>query len=166
MRRIIAYILTMSILLLTVCGTAGAADTEAVTELDASAGVLVKEDPADYPKREVLVCYADGSFEVLTYEDETALAAGLETLAADENVTLVQPNYTYSTSSFSTDDALSAQQWALGNDGTFYMEEQKNQFPVYDAPFDTRPPQASGRRPRAGAPARSGDIPLCPPPDR
>ena len=35
----------------------------------------------------------------------------------------------------STDDALSGEQWALSNDGTFQMEEQQNEYPVYEDPF-------------------------------
>lgn len=132
-----ALFLSAAVLLcaLPACGTAAAADMAGVADLDASAGIVDAEDLSEYVNGEVLVGYTDGTFAVLTYEDGDALSAGLESLAADENVRLVQPNYSYSSSDFSTQDALTAQQWALYNDGSFYMEEQKNQYPVYDDPF-------------------------------
>lgn len=67
---------------------------DAAAELDASAGVLVSSELSDYTNGEVLVGYADGTFTVLTYAEEDALSAGLEALASDGNVILVQPNYT------------------------------------------------------------------------
>lgn len=143
MRRYLAALLAAAICVLSACGTAGAAHINGAAELDASAGVVVSHDPSDYTNGEVLVGYADGTFAVLTYENDEALSAGLEELASAEDVILVQPNYTYDSSAFSTQDALTAQQWALSNDGTFHMEEQKNQYPVYDTPFGT--PSASGQ---------------------
>ena len=65
----------------------------AVSQLDESA-VIVTDDLSEYENGEVLVGYSDGSVEVLTYEDETALADALETLPQTEGVVLVQPNYT------------------------------------------------------------------------
>ena len=50
-----------------------------------------------------------------------------------------EPNIVYHTLSLSTSDALAAQQWALSNDGTFAMEEEKNRFPVFENPFDAIP---------------------------
>ncbi len=98
-------------------------------EVTASASVL------EYENNEVFVMYQDGGFEVLKYENEDALASGLEEIANDENVLLYQPNYSYSASFLSSDDELLKKQWALYNDGSFYMEEQKNEFPVFDMPF-------------------------------
>lgn len=135
-----ALIPVLSICLLCTYGTAGAVaadtiDIESAVELDATAGIVAACDPVDYVNNEVLVSYTDGTFQVLTYEDDNALAAGLEALAADKNVNLVQPNYSYSGSVFSTRDTLTSQQWALSNDGSFYMEEKKNKYPVYNDPF-------------------------------
>lgn len=100
-------------------------------------------DLSDYENGEVFVSYEDGSFEVLAYEDADALAEGLNTLAEDMNVKLIQPNYDYQSTALSSSDALAGQQWALSNDGGFYMEERQNRYPVYNAPFET--PFAPGR---------------------
>lgn len=149
MKRVMAVILTLSVCLLSACGTAGAVtaddalDAEHAVEIDVSAGILATENLSDYINDEVLIGYTDGTFEIRSYEDDDALAAALEILTADENVILVQPNYSYNSSDFSTQDALTSQQWALNNDGSFYMEEQKNQYPVYDDPFGT--PSAPGQ---------------------
>ncbi len=145
--------LGMALLLLSGC-SAGAAEAGPLTastenieeqfiELDTSADVLTTDELSAYENGEVLVGYKDGSFEVFTYETEDALAAGLKTLSADENITLIQPNYAYDASVLSTDDALAAQQWALSNDGSFQMEEQANRYPVYDSPFEK--PAAPGQ---------------------
>lgn len=101
---------------------------------------LATDDLTQYENGEVFVGYADGGFQVLAYETDSALAEGLRALAADETVTLIQPNYTYQSASA---DSLYAQQWALSNDGSFHMEERQNRYPVYDSPFST--PTAPGR---------------------
>lgn len=114
----------------------------------AKSDVLASADPADYENGEVLVLYSDGDSEVLTYGTEEDLAAALDALAADETVTLVQPNYTYTDTALSTEDTLAGQQWALDNDGSFHTEEAENDFPVFEDPFGkpaapgqwTRPP--------------------------
>ncbi len=89
----------------------------------------------EYSNYEVFIMYRDGTFDVLNYETADALATGLEKIAADETITLYQPNYAYKASSLLADDALAAKQWALYNDGSFHMEEQRNEFPVFDMPF-------------------------------
>ena len=88
------------------------AGLQAAQSLDQTAGVLVTEDPADYPNDQVLVMYTDGTCTVQTYPDDTALAAALDELAGDETVSLVQPNYTYENQFLSTSDALVKKQWA------------------------------------------------------
>lgn len=112
-------------------------------ELTASADALVTAVLEEYKNGEVFVSYADGSFEVLSFETEADLSKGLEQLEADQNVVLIQPNYAYTADALSTSDALSSQQWALANDGSFQMEEQENRFPVYDTPFGV--PSAPGQ---------------------
>ena len=92
---------------------------QAAQSLDQTAGVLVTEDPADYPNDQVLVMYTDGTCTVQTYPDDTALSAALDELAGDETVSLVQPNYTYENQFLSTSDALVKKQWALDNQGDF-----------------------------------------------
>lgn len=90
---------------------------------------------SEYVNNEVFVMYQDGSVEVIKYESADELSSGLDTLSANENVILYQPNYSYSTSAFDVSDELIEKQWALYNDGSFYMEEQRNEFPVFDKPF-------------------------------
>ncbi len=116
-------------------------------ELDASAGILVTDDLSEYVNNEVLVGYANGNFEIHTFEDEAALSAGLAELSQDTTVILIQPNYSYDNDSLSTDDALSSQQWALYNNGSFEMQEEENRFPVYERPFDTPTAPGQWRRP-------------------
>lgn len=115
--------------------------------LDTTAGVLSESDPAQYPNGEVFVGYADGSFDLLSFETDEELAEGLERLLQDESVTLIQPNYSYESSALSVTDALAGQQWALYNDGTFKMEEEQNRHPVYETPFGIpfAPGQWTGR---------------------
>lgn len=121
------------------CGSGTA--LAAAPELDSPS--LAISDLSEYQNNEVFVCYADGEFEVLTYENADALADGLSALAENQNVTLIQPNYAYQSTALSTSDTLVDQQWALSNDGSFQMQEQKNRYPVYDSPFGT--PFAPGR---------------------
>ena len=132
MRRFSALLLACTMGLLSLCGTAGA--TEGAQSLGAD---LPASDSglSAYLQGEVLVQYDDGTFDVLSYESGADLSDGLEALSSDEGVVLVQPNYTYRSTVLSTDDALSGEQWALSNDGTFQMEEQQNEYPVYEDPF-------------------------------
>ena len=128
--------------------------TKRLLALLAAIGLLAAAAPAgaatgaaaglynQYPNGEVLVGYADGTFAVQSYESEGDLAAGLAALAAQEEVELLQPNYTYVSTALGTDDPLAGQQWALDNDGTFSMTEQGNRYPVYDDPLQT--PAAPG----------------------
>ena len=95
----------------------------------------VKTSLSDYIGNEVFVLYQDGTNDVLKYENEDALAKGLEAIAKDETIKWYQPNYSYEASSLSVDDTLAEKQWALYNDGSFSMEEQQNEFPVFDTPF-------------------------------
>ena len=122
-KQLISVILLINILLST---TALAQEQKEITD-EASA--------SEYVNNEIFVMYNDGSFEVMEYESEEELASGLKKIIDDENVALYQPNYSYEASSLSVDDELIEKQWALYNDGSFYMEEQKNEFPVFDMPF-------------------------------
>lgn len=96
-----------------------------------------------YEAGQVLAFSADGQMEVLSYADENALREGLATLDADPAIVWYQPNYTYEATALSTSDPLASQQWALSNDGSFQMEENRNPYPVYDNPFSQ--PIAPGR---------------------
>jgi len=48
-------------------------------------------------------------------------------------VACVQPNYSYT--ALSGSDPLYADQWALYNDGSFKLETNRNDYPVFDSPF-------------------------------
>ena len=109
-KRICALILTLRFLFCC-CGHAVAWNASADVSLTA------------YENGEVLVGYADGSFQVLTFQTQEELAAGLEELAEDETVILYQPNYSYQNSSFSAEDSLYSQQWAL-NSGVLWWAGQ------------------------------------------
>ena len=95
----------------------------------------VQTSLSEYVNNEVFVMYKDGTFDVLKYESKDALAKGLEAILNDENVRLYQPNYSYEASSLAVNDELAVKQWALYNDGSFSMQEQRNEFPVFDMPF-------------------------------
>ncbi len=97
--------------------------------------VVDTTDISEYENNEVFVMYTDGSAEVLTYESKDAVKTALQELPLKEGVMLVQPNYTYKSDGFPSSDELLSQQWALYNDGSFYMEEEENEFPVFDDPF-------------------------------
>ena len=97
--------------------------------------ITVEAELCEYVDNEVFVMYNDGSFDVLKYETQEELLSGLKIIADDENVALYQPNYSYEASSLSVNDEFITKQWALYNDGSFYMEEKKNEFPVFDMPF-------------------------------
>lgn len=96
---------------------------------------VVETDLAAYESLEVLAMYKDGSYQVYSSETQDELVSCLETLAADKDVLLVQPNYTYSGQAVSVNEPLAGQQWALSNDGTFQVPGQQSRYPVYDDPF-------------------------------
>lgn len=131
MRRFSALLLACT-MGLSLCGSAGAAEGAQTLGADLPAS---DSGLSAYLQGEVLVQYDDGTFDVLSYESGADLSDGLKALSSDEGVVLVQPNYTYRSTVLSTDDALSGEQWALSNDGTFQMEEQQNEYPVYEDPF-------------------------------
>jgi len=85
---------------------------------------------------EVLVLYKNGEIEKLCFENQDKLSLAISELECREDVMLVQPNFEYKLNGYITNDALIAQQWALDNDGTFYIENRKNTYPVFDDPFE------------------------------
>ncbi len=126
MKKVISTILALSMLCSATAFTAVAKENQ----IEGSTIAI-----SEYTNNEVFVMYNDGIFEVLTYENEEALSEGLEKLSSDDSVMLYQPNYSYSPTGTITSDELSEKQWALSNDGSFYMEEAKNEFPVFENPF-------------------------------
>lgn len=95
----------------------------------------VVEDLNAYENLEILALYETGDFEVYSCETREELAETVEMLAAMETVSVVQPNYSYENQALAVNDTLAGEQWALYNDGSFSIEEEKNRYPVYDDPF-------------------------------
>lgn len=131
-KRLGALLLSSTICLQIICGCASAAEKDTVQELDA-ANIIT--DISQYENLEVFILYQDGTSKVLSYDSKTALADALQTLSEDDTIALIQPNYSYTDTGLSVNDTLAGEQWALSNDGTFEMEEEQNEFPVFDDPF-------------------------------
>lgn len=98
---------------------------------------------SDYANNQVLAVYSDGTTQVFSYDSEAELEHGLNTLAGQDDVVWIQPNFTYGNTAETVDDPMYDEQWALSNDGSFQMEEEENQYPVFDQPFG--PPAAPGQ---------------------
>ena len=93
----------------------------------------------DFENNEVLAVCEDGATEVYSYDSREELERGLEELMREPSVAFVQPNFEYAADALSDGagtDELFSEQWALYNDGTFEMEDEANDYPVYDDPFD------------------------------
>lgn len=108
-------------------GTAG--------ESDARLSKTVIDDLSAYEDRQVLAFLENGETELYSCSSDEELSGQIETLAARDDVSVVQPNYSYEDQAFSVNDALIGEQWALLNDGSFSIEEEKNRYPVYNDPF-------------------------------
>lgn len=93
---------------------------------------VAANDGNEYANNEIFVMYKNGENDLLAYDDYDELKKEIERLTKREDVDFVQPNYTYKSTS---SDPYYKNQWALENDGSFFMEERKNEFPVYDNPF-------------------------------
>lgn len=89
----------------------------------------------EYYNNEIFVMYSNGENEVLKFEDKDELVNTIEKLKNNNHVLLYQPNFKYSSQGLELNDSLIHDQWALMNDGTFIMEEKKNDFPVFNEPF-------------------------------
>ncbi|MCD8048897.1 MAG: S8 family serine peptidase [Clostridia bacterium] len=125
MKKFISWLLTLSLFALSASSVAASDNSVESAAYDLS----------EYINNEIFVMYSDGDFETLTCADETELTETLASLSENSDVILYQPNYSYTQTSVTVNDEYYAKQWALNNDGSFYMEEQKNEFPVYDNPF-------------------------------
>lgn len=79
-------------------------------------------DLADYKTGEVYVGYKDGTYEIIKKENKYALADFISDLLNNDEVEFFQPNYSYVPQAVETSDILINKQWALYNDGSFYME--------------------------------------------
>ncbi len=92
----------------------------------------------EFVNNEILAVYKDGDSQVFSCGSEDQLKTRLLELAEDSSVSFVQPNFEYKTDAASTaavNDEFFSEQWALKNDGSFKMETENNDFPVYDDPF-------------------------------
>lgn len=109
--------------------------SEAGVETGRNESKIVVKDLDEYEGRQILALLEDGGIELVTCETEEELAEQINILAARSDVSVVQPNYTYEKQGLPVNDTLSGEQWALYNDGSFSIEEEKNRYPVYDDPF-------------------------------
>ena len=117
--------------------TAGAAEIGAAEGAvqAAETKASVTEDVSAYENGEILAVLADGEPEVYACGSEAELKETIAALKERDDVVLVQPNYSYEAQGLNVNDELAGEQWALFNDGSFYIEEEKNMYPVYDDPF-------------------------------
>lgn len=97
----------------------------AVLPVSTFAAETVENPPAadqtwsDYENNQALVVHTDGSVEVVSYDSREALEQGVTALRARDDVSVVQPNYTYESDGTAEADPLYGEQWALSNDGSF-----------------------------------------------
>ncbi|MBQ6847255.1 MAG: S8 family serine peptidase [Oscillospiraceae bacterium] len=129
MKKIISIIIVFAMLASTLVS---AAETEIISEGEVN---------------EIFVLYKDGSNEVITFENEEDMEIGIEALLEDEGVSVVSPNYSYEAASIQLSDEYIGEQWALSNDGSFKMEEKKNEHPVFDTPFGDAKQPGQWKRP-------------------
>ena len=57
--------------------------------------------------------------------------------AAEADRAGMQTEHIYTAQALNVNDTSASDQWALYNDGTFEIEQEKNRYPVYDDPFGT-----------------------------
>lgn len=98
-------------------------------------GKTVVWDPGAYENLEVLTLDENNEVKVYPCQSEENLKETIELLAGMDDITVVQPNYSYENQALGINDASAKEQWALENDGSFSIEEEKNRYPVYDDPF-------------------------------
>lgn len=89
----------------------------------------------EYTGNEVYVQYNNGESKVYTLSHDNREEL-LEEFNTNEEISSVQPNYTYSILGTTIEDTDYAHQWALSNDGTFTIEENNEDIPIYENPFD------------------------------
>lgn len=89
----------------------------------------------EYVNNEIFVMYKNGESEVLKCKSKDELRKTIEGFENNNDIYLYQPNFKYNSLGLELNDSLIHNQWALFNDGTFIMEEKKNDFPVFNEPF-------------------------------
>lgn len=112
---------------------------------------------SNYTGKELYVEFADGESKVYIYDSQEAMTSAAQAFQEMESVAFVQPNYTYTMAVTSITDADYAEQWALHNDGTFSIEDEYDDFPIYDDPFDDpRNGDRFPQRPGGMVPGKNG----------
>lgn len=106
---------------------------------------------SSFTDNEAIVVYGDGHIEKISCSSESELESSLKRLKNSEDVSFVQPNFSYESSGYSVNDEYYEKQWALSNDGSFKMVEEKNEFPVYDRPFEQPSQPGQWTRPGTGS---------------
>lgn len=97
---------------------------------------------------EIYVIYTDGSDAVIFCSSAEEAKQLILKLSEDEGVLIATPNYRYEADALSTTDEYVSRQWALSNDGSFFMEDSKNEHPVFDTPFGEAKQPGQWKRPR------------------
>lgn len=99
-----------------------------------------------YAGREILVLTESGELESYACASALELEEKIRELAERDDVSVIQPDYSYAGQALDVNDTSAAEQWALSNDGTFQIEETKNRYPVYENPFDEPAPPGEWSR--------------------
>ena len=94
---------------------------------------------SDFTNYEILAVYPDFETELFSYDTEEAFEAGYQKLSRDPSISWIQPNFSYESTSISTNDALFSEQWALYNDGTFNIINNHGRYPLYQNPYSFGP---------------------------
>lgn len=131
-RRKIAWLLAV---VLGSQALAGCQSAQKAETGDETSGKTVVRYLEAYENLEVLALFGDNEVKVYPCQSTESLEETIELLAGMDDVTVVQPNYSYENQALGVNDASVKEQWALENDGSFSIEEEKNRYPVYDDPF-------------------------------
>lgn len=90
---------------------------------------------SDFTNREILAVYPDLHTELYSYPSDQALSEAYQALSHDPSIAWIQPNFSYQSTASLTNDALISEQWALYNDGSFSIQNNRNRYPIYQNPF-------------------------------
>ncbi len=119
---------------------------------DAQNGKSVVKDPDAYENMEILALTESGEPEVYRCSSGEMLEETIAALQKRDDISIVQPNYVYESQGLNVNDELAGEQWALYNDGSFYIEEEKNIYPVYDDPFGAPAAPGEWKNDESGGP--------------
>lgn len=102
---------------------AGCKSVQEPPTYDGTSGKTVVWNLEAYENLEVLTLNEDNEVNVYPCRSEENLKETIELLAGLDDVTVVQPNYSYENQALGVNDASVKEQWALENDGSFSIEE-------------------------------------------